>query len=105
MAEQLSIGLDNNPLNRYVIYSKDDCPFCERTKELMIYNKLPYTEYKFGVHYTRETLRRKLEMTDTDRLTVPQIFYNERHIGGCDHFEKYLEDIGLGGGFGDGPFI
>lgn len=103
--KELSIGLDNNPLNRYVVYSKDDCPFCVKAIELLIYNNLPYTEYKHGVHFTKETLRKKCEMSELERLTVPQIFYNGKRIGGCGEFEKYLEDTGHGGGFGDGPFI
>lgn len=100
----ISIGLDNNPKDRYIVYSRDGCEWCDKAKELLIQNNFPHTEYKLGVHYTKETLREKLGLTDYDRLTVPQIFYNGKHIGGHDHLVRHLDER-FGAGAGDGGFI
>lgn len=99
----VAIGLDNNPSNRYVIYSRDDCPWCVKAKDLLELHNLPYTEYKLGVHFTRDTLAEKLLKEDVTALTVPQIYYNGKYIGGHDRLVQYLEEHS--GGFGDGGFL
>lgn len=99
----VAIGLDNNPKDRYIVYSRDNCQWCDKAKETLEYNDLPYTEYKLGVHYTRETLQDKLLKEDVSRLTVPQIYYNGKYIGGYDHLVRYLSE--REGGFGDGGFV
>lgn len=99
----VAIGLDNNPVNRYVIYSKDECNYCTKAKELLNLYNLPYTEYKFGVHFTKDTLREKLLKENVTDLTVPQIYYNGKYIGGHDRLVQYLDEHA--GGFGDGSFV
>lgn len=100
----VSIGLDNNPKDRYIIYSKDGCDYCTKAKDTLEYNNLPYTEYKLGIHFTRETLQDKLLKENVSRLTVPQIYYNGKYIGGYDHLVRYLDEKS-GAGAGDGGFV
>ncbi|MBA43344.1 MAG: glutaredoxin 3 [Magnetococcales bacterium] len=64
-----------------LIYSKDYCPFCQRAKALFD---------KLGQNYEEIDLmanpQRKSEMVSmaNGRTTVPQIFVNGKHLGGCD---------------------
>ena len=37
-----------------VLYSRDNCQWCERVKQLMDSVKFPYIEYKYGVDLTRK---------------------------------------------------
>ena len=37
-----------------VLYSRDNCQWCERVKQLMDSVKFPYIEYKYGVDFTRK---------------------------------------------------
>lgn len=99
----VAIGLDNNPKDRYIIYSRDNCPWCEKAKETLEYNNLLYTEYKLNVHYTRDTLQDKLLKENVSKLTVPQIYYNGKYIGGYDNLVRHLEETA--GGYGDGGFV
>ena len=64
-----------------LIYSKDYCPYCQRAKALFD---------KLGQKYEEIDLmanpQRKSEMVSmaNGRTTVPQIFVNGKHLGGCD---------------------
>jgi glutaredoxin len=81
------------------IYTKDNCPWCVKAKELMNKLHLKYEEKVLDVDYTRDELR-ALVWGDSPAslnppLTVPQIFvYNER-IGGYEDFVDYCDNHGM----------
>jgi glutaredoxin len=77
------------------IYTKDNCPWCVRAKELMNNLGLLYTEYKLGKDFTREELREL--MPEHLPLTVPQIFVYNKRIGGYEDFAEYCENTGIMG--------
>lgn len=63
------------------IYTKTFCGFCVRAKGLLDTKHVPYEEYSVDLGGPK-----KVEMLERTggRMTVPQIFVNGRHIGGCD---------------------
>lgn len=63
------------------IYSKKTCPYCVRAKQLLDHKSIPYMEIK--VDENPKDLEMMLLRAD-GRRTVPQIFINDRGIGGCD---------------------
>lgn len=63
-----------------VIYSTHSCPYCVKAKALFDSKGLSYTEYYIDED---ESLRQEM-MEKSQRRTVPQIFIDEQHIGGCD---------------------
>lgn len=78
-----------------IIYTKDNCNWCVKAKELMNTLHLSYDEKKLGVDYTREELR---EMVGEHLpLTVPQIYVRGRRIGGYEDFADYCESTGIMG--------
>ena len=65
---------------KVVIYTTSICPYCVRAKMLFQRKGVSYEE----IDVSRDNdLRLKL-MQQTKQRTVPQIFINEHHIGGCD---------------------
>ncbi|HEY9610844.1 glutaredoxin 3 [Allocoleopsis sp.] len=63
------------------IYTWQTCPFCIRAKMLLWWKGVNYTEYKIdGDDSARSTMAERAN----GRRTVPQIFINNQHIGGCD---------------------
>jgi glutaredoxin 3 len=65
---------------KVVIYTTTICPYCVRAKMLFQRKGVSYEE----IDVSRDNdLRLKL-MQQTKQRTVPQIFINEQHIGGCD---------------------
>jgi glutaredoxin 3 len=63
------------------IYTWKTCPFCIRAKGLLDDKGVDYTEYAIDGD---ETARRKMADRSNGRRSVPQIFINDAHIGGCD---------------------
>lgn len=63
------------------VYSKEICPYCVRAKKLLT---------KKGVDFTEIDISKQPELRDlmiqraNGRQTVPQIFINDKHVGGCD---------------------
>lgn len=78
-----------------IVWSKDNCTFCDQAKALLEQRNIAYEERKIGYGYTREDL---LEAVPTAR-TVPQIFVNNNHVGGFPELRKYIEETA--GGYGD----
>lgn len=63
------------------IYTTPFCGFCIAAKRLL--NKKGATFQEFGVSGD-QALRAEMMQRANGRHTVPQIFIDGRHIGGCD---------------------
>ncbi|MBF0417895.1 MAG: glutaredoxin 3 [Magnetococcales bacterium] len=64
-----------------VMYSTTVCPFCIRAKMLLNKKKVTFEEVNLDKNPDRRDEMVKLA---GGRRTVPQIFINGQHIGGCD---------------------
>jgi glutaredoxin len=69
-----------------IVWSKDNCPFCDQAKGLLKMKGIEFEERKIGHGYTKEQL---LEAVPTAR-TVPQIFLDENLIGGFTELRAYF---------------
>lgn len=64
------------------IYTWKTCPFCRRAKQLLDDKGVTYTEYAIdGDEAARDAM---MTRGNDGRRSVPQIFINNQHIGGCD---------------------
>lgn len=63
------------------IYTWSMCPFCIRAKDLLDKKNVDYTEYCIDGD---EEAREKMAQRSNGRRSLPQIFIDDRHIGGCD---------------------
>jgi len=64
------------------IYTWRMCPFCIRAKHLLDKKGVEYIEYAIDGD---ETARSQMVARGSDgKRSVPQIFINDQHIGGCD---------------------
>ena len=63
-----------------VIYTTRICPYCVRAKQLFQRKGIVYGEIDVSLD---NDLRLQL-VARTKQRTVPQIFINDQHIGGCD---------------------
>ena len=63
------------------IYTKPFCSYCFRAKRLLEAKGIAFEEYVV-THGGRE--RQEMIQRAGGRTTVPQIFIDGRHIGGCD---------------------
>lgn len=70
-----------------IVWSKDNCTFCDQAKKLLGAKGIEFEERKIGHGWTKEDL---LGAVPTAR-TVPQIFLNEEYIGGFAELREKLE--------------
>jgi glutaredoxin 3 len=63
------------------VYSTMLCPFCYRAKRLLAERGAAITEIDVMMHPER---RREMTQRAGGRTSVPQIFINGAHVGGCE---------------------
>jgi glutaredoxin 3 len=63
------------------IYTWQTCPFCIRAKALLKSKGVEFTEY--AIDGDRQARAQMAERAN-GRTSVPQIFIDDQHIGGCD---------------------
>ena len=69
-----------------IVWSKSDCPYCDRAKSLLESRGIDYEERKIGSGWTREQL---LEAMPGVR-SVPQIWIDEQYVGGWPELQNAL---------------
>jgi glutaredoxin 3 len=69
-----------------IVWSKYHCPYCDQAKALLTQKGIQFEEKKIGDGYTKEEL---LEAVPTAR-TVPQIFLDDKLIGGFNELNQFL---------------
>lgn len=74
-----------------VIYGTSTCPYCVQAENLL--KKTGHTTYrKIDVSSDREQF--EVMMQRTGRRTVPQVFIDDRHVGGYSELRALLAGEG-----------
>lgn len=68
-------------MSKVEIYTKGYCPYCHRAKALLEKKGVSFKEYRID---QEPDLRDEMISRANGGYTVPQIFINGQHIGGCD---------------------
>lgn len=72
------------------IYATLTCPYCVRARNLLAKKGVEFTEYRVD---QQPELRKEMTQRSNGGTTVPQIFIDGKHIGGCDDmFELDFEE-------------
>jgi len=72
-----------------IIWTKTTCPFCVEAKKLLDENGILWEERNIQKDWTKEDL---LQVVPFAR-TVPQIFIDNKHIGGYTDLVDYFKDL------------
>ena len=70
-----------------VVWSKDSCPFCLQAKALLESRGIKFEERNVSKDWTREQL---LAAVPTAR-TLPQIFLDDKLVGGFTELRRHLQ--------------
>ena len=68
-------------MKNITMYSGPMCNFCEAAKRLFSRNNLKYQEIDIS---SKEGLRDEMIKKANGKRTIPQIFFDDEHIGGYD---------------------
>ena len=71
-----------------IVYTSKMCGFCYRAKSLLKRNDVPFEEIDIDLNYEK---RNEMIKLSGGKTSVPQIFYKNRHIGGCDDLFRLAE--------------
>jgi glutaredoxin 3 len=74
------------------IYTKFLCPFCSRAKAILKRHGAEFEEIDISLGGERRT---EMIARAGGRTTVPQVFIDDRHIGGCDDLSALDRTGGL----------
>ncbi len=66
-------------MKNITVYSGPMCNFCDAAKRLLTRNNLNYNEIDIS---TKEGLRDEMTKRANGRRTIPQIFFDDYHVGG-----------------------
>lgn len=72
-------------MTKIIVYSSEHCPHCTNAKTLLSKKGLDYIEIMVG----QDVEKLKEMVALSKRRTVPQIFINDRHIGGFDDLHEF----------------
>lgn len=81
-------------MSKVVMYATAVCPFCVRAERLLRRKGVTTIE---KIRIDLDDAARDRMMALTGRRTVPQIFINEHHVGGCDDLYALDHAGGLDG--------
>lgn len=68
------------------VWSQPNCAACDQAKRILQLHKIPYSEKTLGTNATKKEL---LELVP-DARSVPQIFIDDKYIGGINELIKAL---------------
>jgi glutaredoxin len=79
-------------LPNFTLYTKDDCPWCDKAKALLTTLELPVCEFNVADEVNKERLKSR------GLRTVPQIWFNvlgaapePEYIGGFEKLEAWVK--------------
>jgi len=78
-------------LPNFTMYTKQDCPWCDKAKALLTTVELPICEFDVADEVNKDRLKSR------GYKTVPQIWFNQlgapepEYIGGFEALEKWLK--------------
>ena len=68
-------------MKNVIVYTGPRCNFCDAAKRLLKRNNILYNEINIALE---EGKREEMLSKSNGRKTIPQIFFNELHIGGYE---------------------
>ena len=72
------------------MYSGPMCAFCDAAKRLLLRNNLEFNEIDVSI---KDELRDEMIKKSNGRRTIPQIFFDNKHVGGYQEL-RVLEKKG-----------
>ena len=66
-------------MKNITMYTGPLCNFCEAAKRLLLRNNLKFKEIDIS---TKDGLREEMIQKSNGKRTIPQIFFDDNHIGG-----------------------
>lgn len=75
-------------MNEFVIYTKPNCSFCLKVKQLLTILELKYVEYILDRDFKIDEFKEKFP----NAKTFPQVVLGDKTIGNSENLVEYLKE-------------
>ena len=72
----------------FTVYSKDNCPFCYKVKQVLELTGSNFVVYNLDEHFTKDEFYAEFG----EGSTFPQVICDDKKLGGCTDTVKYLKE-------------
>jgi glutaredoxin 3 len=79
-------------MKKVIVYMGPSCAFCDAAKRLLVRNNISFQEINISLEEGK--MEEMLEKTNGKR-TIPQIFFDKKHIGGYVELRELEKNNGL----------
>ena len=79
-------------MKNVTVYMGPMCNFCNAAKRLLKRNNIPYNEINIALE---EGKKEEMLAKSNGRKTIPQIFFNDLHIGGYEELRALENKVEL----------
>ncbi len=76
-------------MKNVTVYSKDYCPYCKAAKAMLQQKGISFTE----IDVLRQADKLPEMLSRSGRRTVPQIFFDDEHVGGYTDLVAYFTEV------------
>jgi len=73
---------------KVIVYTKDNCPYCVKAKQLLSIKNVDYNEVVIGQDIVREDFMSLFP----DVRTVPLIIIDDEKVGGYEQLREYIDN-------------
>lgn len=84
----------SNTDNLYTVFTKKNCPYCDKIKRLMLESGETVKFVECDVLLNRNKilfLNLMKTKIQRDNITFPIVFYEGNYVGGCDDYEREIQ--------------
>jgi glutaredoxin len=74
-------------MTKAIVWSKENCPYCQQAKALLESKGIEFEERNVSTDWTREQLLAAVP----NARTLPQIFLDDKLVGGFTELRKHLK--------------
>jgi len=72
----------------FIVYTKDDCPYCQKLKLVLELTGKDFITYNLGEDFSRTEFYQKFGKGST----FPQVICDDKRLGGCSDTIKFLKE-------------
>lgn len=72
----------------FAVYSKNDCPYCDKVKKVLELTNLKFVVYNLGEDFTKEEFYAEFG----EGSTFPQVICDDKKLGGSVETIKFLKE-------------
>lgn len=72
----------------FTVYSKENCPYCNKIKQVLNLTGSSYVVYNLDEHFNKEEFYQEFG----EGSTFPQVVCDDKKLGGCSDTIKFLKE-------------